>query len=103
MKQGTNSIMRINIDIDFDTVERIEFLFEQDEERVVFSYPSDKAIKVEGENAIDLVWSAADTYYFNSKKYINMDTRIHLIDVETNPETSIAQFYMSPTLFRKGD
>ena len=103
MKQGTNSIMRINIDIDFDTLEKIDFIFQQEESRIMFTYPSSKALKVENENAVDLIWSADETYIFSTKKPIYMDTKIKLIDVDTNPETTIAKFFMSPTLFMKGE
>lgn len=103
MKQGTNYIMRVNLDFDFDTIEKIDFIFEQGDARLKFTYPSAKAQKVEGEKAVNLVWTYNDTYIFKAYSQITMDTRISLIDVDTNPETSLAKFYMNPTLFTKGD
>lgn len=103
MKQGTNSVLKVNINYSFDSIEKIQFLFKQNNTKLMFTYPSTTAIRVEDENAVNLIWSAENTFLFDSKKAIQMDTLISITDAESNPETSIATFYMSPTLFEKED
>lgn len=103
MKQGTNSLMRININYNLDDVKSIRFLFKQNEKRLEFIYPSDNAVRAVGSNSIFLVWSAEDTYMFSTNSVMKMDTLIKLNDSEENPETKIVTFKMNPTLFEKGD
>lgn len=107
MKQGTNSIMRVNIDTDFDTIEKIDFVFQQEETRLKFTYPSDRAVAAYNDDeeiiGVDIVWTADETYMFSTKKPVYMDSKISIEDVETNPETTIAKFFISPTLFKKGE
>lgn len=99
MKRGTSSAMPITIGLDLDTVERIEFIFVQDRKKLNFTYPSDKAVR-DG-NQIVLLWSQADTMYFDADT-VSMDTHVHLFGAQTNPETKIVSFKMKPTLFDRG-
>lgn len=98
MKQGTNFILPVEIDIDLDKVEQIEFVFKQKSVEHTFTYPSDIAVR-EG-NTINLIWTQADTYKFIADK-VEMDTRITLINSPYNPETPIVVFHMDRTLFKE--
>lgn len=97
MKRGTNAVMPVKIAIDLDTVASIEFLFVQDANRLLFNYPSKRAIR-EGDR-IDLIWTDKETFSFSSGKTVRMDTHVHLVDSDTNPETAIVTFSFGPTLF----
>lgn len=101
MKQGTNNIMKVKIDYDFDLIESIDFIFKQHDNILECVYPSEQVVKVDGENAVFIDWSDHDTYRFSSGYAIKLDTKIHLIGAKTNPETSIVSFIMSPTLFEE--
>lgn len=103
MKQGINNVMKVDIGLNVSTVEKIDFIFKQENAKLRFVYPSDKAERVGSTNAINLFWSSADTYIFDTSKPIYMDSKIYLVDVETNPETKIAKFLMNDTLFEQGE
>lgn len=96
MKRGINCVLPVSIGCDLDTIERIEFLFVQDEHQLLFSYPSDRAVR-DGDR-ISLLWTQEETMSFQEGP-VKLDTHIHLIGAVTNPETKIASFKMNPTLF----
>ena len=118
-----NFCMDIDFDgIDLDEVKSMEFLFVQEPGCVIaqkktqpvtlaFSYPSDTAIRMTGvdeetgeeieTNSVELIWTAEQTYMFKSGAAISMDTRIHMKDLTTNPETPVLRFVMDPTLFKE--
>lgn len=98
MKRGTNAVMQVHLALDLDTVERIEFVFVQDMRRLNFVYPSERAIR-DGEN-INLIWTAQETFGFASGRQVSMDTHVHLLDSDTNPETAIVTVPFSATLFQ---
>lgn len=101
MKQGLNFILPVEIGIDLGSVEKIDFIFVQDEVRLQFCYPSEKAYREADTSVIALVWTVEDTYLFRSGSPMMMDTRICLRGTTTNPETAINRLVMQPTLFKK--
>lgn len=111
MKQGINYSMPVSFDIDLDTVESIEFVFEQynrANERTLKS-----AIWINGNenefakrvtigtdpNVILIKWLQDETYQFQRNQNFFLDTRIHLIGSVDNPITPIISLEMHPTLF----
>lgn len=100
MKRGTKTILPVKIAIDLDEVEKVEFVFVQGATRLLFEYPSDKAIR-DGKN-IDLIWDCDETMMFREGD-VQMDTHIHLVGIDTNPETTPTKFKMSGTLFKEGE
>lgn len=102
VKQGTNFVLRVRVGIDFDKVEQIEFVFKQ-RNRLKFVYPSEDAVKVPGENKVDLFWTFDDTYMFASEKPIELDTRIWLKNTDAHPVTKITSIELNRTLFRRND
>ena len=98
MKQGTNNIMPVHFGIDLDGVSSIDFIFVQEEKKKYYTYPSDTAIRREGENVVELYWTEEDTYDFLTGE-VQLDTKIHLTGSEQNPPTEIVKFKMTPTLF----
>ena len=96
MKRGINSVLPVIIGCDLDTIDRIEFLFVQDDHKLLFSYPSDRAVR--DADKINLMWTQEETLAFHEGA-VKLDTHIHLIGAATNPETKIATFKMNPTLF----
>ena len=96
MKRGINCILPVRIDYDIDSIERIEFLFVQDDHKLQFSYPSERAVR-DGDK-INLAWTQEETLSFKEGA-VKLDTHIHLFGAVTNPETRIATFKMNPTLF----
>ena len=102
MKQGINYSLKVNINDDLDKVKSIDFVFVQGNTKLEFTYPSTMAVRSEGENVIYLLWSAEDTYKFNSGSHMKMDTRIHYVDTDYSPETPIIDLVMNPTLFEEG-
>lgn len=105
MKQNTNFILDVKIGMDLDLIESIEFIFKQGENRVKkFVYPSTNAVRGDDEkDIVYLFWKQRDTMVFNTKDIVEMDTRIHVIDSEQNPETPIIPIRLEPTLFGRGD
>lgn len=99
MKQGINFLLPIQVGMDVNLIDSMEFIFKQGEKEMNFTYPSEKAIK-QNDNTISLVWTKEETYYFNSAN-IQIDTRITLKDSQYQPETKIANVFMKPTLFHK--
>lgn len=105
MKQGIGFTMPVKIDIDFSTVEKIEFIFKRtknrrDDEIKVAVYPDDVTRK-EGENVVLIPWSREETYDFPTDTNFYMDTRITLKDSNESPETNIVALKMNSTLFNK--
>ena len=105
MKQGIGFTMPVKIDIDFNTVEKIEFVFKRqknrmDDEMKTATYPGD-VIRKEGENVVLIPWSREETYDFPTGTKFYMDTRITLKDSDESPETNIITLQMNPTLFNK--
>lgn len=107
MKQNTSFILDAKIGMDLDLVEKVEFIFKQGESRVKkFIYPSSNAVRGDGENDKDVIylyWKNRDTMVFDTTNLIEMDTRIHVLDSDQNPETDIIHIRMKPTLFKEGD
>lgn len=97
MKQGINYLLQIEIGMDVDLIEKMEFIFKQGEKEKLFLYPGEKAIK-QNNNIIALKWTSEETYFFKPAN-IEIDTRITLKDSEYQPETEIKTIYMKRTLF----
>ena len=103
MKQLTNSILRIKIDIDLTSVERIEFAFSQTQTsapKKIEIYPSDKVFNLGG-NVLGVAWTADETKQFVADSEFYVDTRIKLYNSDYNPETKMATAFMERTLFRE--
>lgn len=101
MKQGIHQRMRVEFDVAMDNVQCIEFRFQQGATRRDVLYPSAQAERVEGQNAVDIDWNAEDTAAFHAGTLVMLDTRITMVGSRINPETGIASFYISDTLFDK--
>lgn len=105
MKQGNNFSLPVQIGMDLDLVERIEFVFRQGNTTKYFEYPSEHAYlcpELKDKNVIDIVWSSDDTWPFNARRPLYLDSRIHLIDCDENPETVPVEVTMHATCFEKG-
>ena len=103
MKQLTNSILRIKLDIDLASVEKVEFAFSQTQTsapKKLAVYPSDEVINLGG-NVLGVVWSAEETRQFVADNDFYVDTRIKLYNSDYNPETKMATAFMERTLFRE--
>ena len=100
MKQGIKFKLPIQIGINLDKVEQIEFIFKQGKTTKEFIYPSEVAIRRPNDNIVDLSWDSEDTYMFKPT-YMDMDTRIYLKDTDEQPETQIVNLKLNPTLFEK--
>ena len=103
MKQLTNSILRIKLDVDLASVEKVEFAFSQTQTsapKKTEVYPSDKVINLGG-NVLGVVWSADETKQFVADSDFYVDTRIKLYNSDYNPETKMATAFMERTLFRE--
>lgn len=104
MKQGNNFSLPVQIGMDLDLVERIEFVFRQRDVTKSFRYPSDEAYicpELSDRNVIDIVWNEEDTWMFDTRKPMYLDTRIYLIDSDENPETLPVELTMHNTCFKK--
>ena len=101
MKQGTNFELPVNIDVDLDEVERIDFLFVQGDVTKTFTYPSETAVR-DG-NTIKLTWTEEDTWAFKTSVKIEMDTKVKMQGTINNPETAIVSFGLHPTLFARSE
>lgn len=99
MKQGLNLLLEVEVKINLDLVEMIEFIMQQDSKEMTFTYPSEKAFR-QGD-IICLKFTRDESYYFDPSTYIEMDTRITLIDSEYQPETSLVTTQISRTLFKE--
>lgn len=105
MKQGIGFTMPVKIDIDFCSVEKIEFIFKRTKNRMdgemkVAVYPGDVTRK-DGENVVLIPWTREETYDFPTGTNFYMDTRITLKDSDESPETNIIALKMNQTLFNK--
>lgn len=100
MKQGINFELPLNVPVNVNDVTQIEFLFVQGEVEKSFIYPSDVATKINS-HAINLLWTADDTWLFKPNVKIDMDTFIIMKGTMLNPETAITSFTLSPTLFKR--
>lgn len=105
MKQGIHQVMRVQFDgTELDLVSKIEFRFRQqfrtgtDPVRDVV-YPGEDTARVEGQNAIDIDWTATDTAAFNCCAPVMLDTRITVNGSTIQPETAIVNFSIHDTLF----
>lgn len=102
MKQGTKFALTVDVGINLDDVEKIIFKFSQGNENIKFNYPADETTsRVENTNSITLVWSIENTYKFNTKIPVEMDTFISMIGSDLNPDTEIKKFILDRTLFTK--
>ena len=102
MKQGLNHIMPVLFSsLNMADVEWIDFLFKQDETELLFHYPSETAVLGEEDDRAYLHWTAEQTYLFDPRKRMAMDTKVKLLNTEINPETEIVKFVMNPTLFEQ--
>lgn len=101
MKQGIHQRMRVEFDVALDNVQRVEFRFQQGATRRDVLYPSAQAERVEGQNSVDIDWTAEDTAAFRAGTLVMLDTRITMVGSRINPETGIASFYIADTLFDK--
>lgn len=77
------------------------FAFSRGATRRDVLYPSAQAERVEGQNAVDIDWNEEDTAAFHAGTLVMLDTRITMVGSRINPETGIASFYISDTLFDK--
>ena len=101
MKQGIHQRMRVEFDTALDNVQSVEFRFQQGSVRRDVLYPSAQAERVEGQNAVDIDWTAEDTAAFRAGTPVMLDTRITMVGSRINPETGIASFFIANTLFDK--
>lgn len=101
MKQGLYGPMPIEVEIDHNSVKKIEFKFEQGCAERLFVYPSDEVSYDADRNCYDLVWQKADTYLFHPTVDIKLDTRITLNGTDYQPEAINIRFKMAPTLFKE--
>lgn len=99
MKQGLNCVLPVEIEYTrIDDAKHVDFIFTQGTAaRLLFHYPSSK-VKKQG-NKFLLRWTYEETYMFDPRKHVHLDTRITMKDSDFNPQTKIACFRMSPTLF----
>lgn len=106
MKAGLNQILPVEIGIDLDSIEKVEFVFNQNGHNIYECfYPSMTAFKEDGqtENIIFVKFTSKVLSQFvaDSKTPIYMDTRITLKDSDINPQTEITSFVLDRTLFIK--
>lgn len=100
MKQGINYLMRVKVDFDLDTVDKILFKASQKGASKIWTYPSDDAKRVESEeNVIELRWNWTDTYAFTPSAKVQLDSKIFVTGSDYNPPTKIAEFVMDATNF----
>lgn len=99
MKIGITQYQPVIFDYDLDTVSKVEFIFKQGKTVRIVDYPSEEAIRRDGKNIIDIKFSAEETYRWKSNEAILMDTRIHVKDSDTMPQTPIIPIKMNSTLF----
>lgn len=102
MKRVTNGTLAVTINYELDDIESIKFVFTQGYKKLFFDYPSQNAIRKEGENVVLLYWNIHQTAMFEADD-VEMDTFIKLKESEQNPETPIVTFKMNPSLFREGE
>lgn len=100
-KQGTNFIMPVHFaGYDLSSVSSIDFIFQQNDKTLEYTYPSETATLRSGtDDTIDLVWTEEDTWKFCRNITIKMDTKVHLVGSTQNPQTNIVEFKLSRTLF----
>jgi hypothetical protein len=103
MKQSITQLLPVRFDVDLDQVETIEFRFRQGAVRRDVVYPSNLATRREGENIIDVAWTASDTWRFSAGAAMQMDTRITLKGSQFQPETPLVTLTLEPSLFERGD
>lgn len=99
MKQGINFLLPVEIGMDLEPVEKIEFILRQEDVEMQFEYPSDKCIR-EG-NVINLIFMQSDTWQFKTDVPCYLDTRITLTDSIYQPETELVKLRMNKTLFKE--
>lgn len=105
MKRGTTPTLRVQIDVDPDIVERVDFLFKQfsSEDAPALlekRWPSDDVSYSDGKFLIAI--SAEETRRFQEQRSLYMDTRISMIGGKI-PATEIVTLMMHPTLFSEDD
>lgn len=107
MKRGTTPTLKIRINgIDISTVQKIEFIFKMQQREaakmvILKSFVKDN-FNYDTENSVFSVrFTEEETRLFTPDSTVYMDTRITLDD-GTIPETSIAKFNVTPTLFEEG-
>ena len=111
IKAGTCFALSVTIDDEkFNDISVIEFLFKQNKGGQTLKTAiwrkygeSRDAYQDSTSNVITVVFSREDSYLFKQNEIFFMDTRIHYVDVETNPVTDIVQLRMSETLFSEGE
>jgi len=111
-KQATQNVLSVSFDTDLDQIEQIEFVFTQDNKENAPTLKSalwvnggdnTSAVRVEGENVIEIPWSIEDTFKFKREKKFFMDTRIAVIGDDYNPITPIIELFMCPSLFKQSE
>lgn len=114
VKAGTAFSFPVEIeDENFDLIEKIEFMFKQEEDddegealkTALWSRDGESrdCEKVENENVIKVSFSRADTYRFEQNEFFFMDTRITYAGATENPATNIVKLKMANTLFENGE
>ena len=107
MKRVNASYLQVQVGIDLETVESIQFKFSQSTTKGEISrivrYPSDEVRRTEDGSVLEIYWSADQTAMFKSSQDVQMDTRIKLLNSDCNPDTSIATFRIRPSLFEIGE
>lgn len=86
MKQGTLSLLAVNVGMDLSLCHRIEFIFKQNDKEKLFEFPSEKVIQ-RGERTLDFIWTEDDKEIFKPNSVIELDTRITLKDSPYQPDT----------------
>ena len=96
MKRNTNSILKLFIDIDLDTVESVDIRVQQNDTVVDFHYPSESVVR-DG-TCLLMHWTENQTLMFDVGA-ATLDTKVHLIGTDHNPNTELVSFTFSRTLF----
>lgn len=103
IKQGTNALMPVRFKgLNLDDVDHIAFVIEQFNVRWEFTYPSDTVSRItDTDDTVGIVWRESDTWRFDPKHDIKLDTRVYPTDAWQNPYTLIKTFRMDETLFKQ--
>ena len=111
IKKGLSMPLLVRFrDLDFDEVEKIDFIFKNSpadccrtEKRSVYKKDGtgDAYLSEQAEKTVVVPFSPADTRKFNSS--FMMDVKITIEGDEFNPMTGVIGLTMSPTLFGEED
>lgn len=100
MKQNLLTLLALDMTMDVDLIDEAKFLATQGDEELSFTYPSTNAKKID-DRTIGLVWTQDDTWKFEPKKIVRIDTEITLKDSEYQPEAETIYITIHDTKFEK--